>query len=169
MTLEEAIKTAISYEIQIEQLYREARNLVSDQAGKRLFQALAGDEAGHVAYLKDQLGQWRKTGKISPQKLEMSVPPREAVGKDIKKMNARLKPEDRSDEKQMLSKALAVEIETSRFYDRMTAEMSGDGRLMFARFLEIENEHIAMVQAELDYISRTGYWLDFKEFDMEDF
>jgi hypothetical protein len=39
---------------------------------------------------------------------------------------------------------------------------------MFARFLEIEAGHIAIVQAELDYISHTGYWFDFKEFDMEE-
>ena len=35
------------------------------------------------------------------------------------------------------------------------------------RFLEIENNHIRMVQFELDYVSKTGYWFDFKEFDME--
>lgn len=169
MTLEEAIKTAIAHETQIEQLYREAFDLVSDQAGKRLFRALAEDEASHIAYLKDQLVQWHQAGKISPEKLEMSVPPRDVVGKGVKEMNVRLKPEDRTDEKQMLSKALAVEIETSRFYEQMASEMPGEGRRLFARFLEIENEHIAMVQAELDYISRTGYWLDFKEFDMEDF
>ena len=38
----------------------------------------------------------------------------------------------------------------------------------FARFLEIEENHIAAVQAELDYITNTGYWFDFKEFDMEE-
>ena len=76
--------------------------------------------------------------------------------------------EDRKDEKQILSKALAVEVETSKFYERMVAEMEADAGRMFARFLEIEAGHIAMVQAELDYISRTGYWFDFKEFDMEE-
>ncbi len=38
---------------------------------------------------------------------------------------------------------------------------------MFARFLEIEDAHAEAVQAELDYVMRTGYWSDFKEFDME--
>ena len=38
---------------------------------------------------------------------------------------------------------------------------------MFANFLEIEERHVSAVQAELDYVSRTGYWFDFKEFDME--
>ena len=69
----------------------------------------------------------------------------------------------------MLSKALKVEVETSNFYQKMVDEMPGEGRQMFARFLEIEDAHINAVQAELDYISKTGYWFDFKEFDMEDF
>jgi hypothetical protein len=38
---------------------------------------------------------------------------------------------------------------------------------MFARFLEIENNHIKTIEFELDYISKTGYWFDVKEFDME--
>jgi hypothetical protein len=38
---------------------------------------------------------------------------------------------------------------------------------MFARFLEIEERHIAAVQMQLDYLTKTGYWFDRKEFDME--
>ena len=75
--------------------------------------------------------------------------------------------EDRRDEKRMLSKALQVEVETSAFYRDMVAQMEGDARVMFARFLEIEDGNIAAVQAELDYISNTGFWFDFQEFDME--
>jgi rubrerythrin len=67
----------------------------------------------------------------------------------------------------MLSKALQVEVETSAFYRKLVQEMEGDARTMFARFLEIEDGHIAVVQAELDYISQTGFWFDFQEFDME--
>ena len=69
----------------------------------------------------------------------------------------------------MLSKALDVEVETSSFYRRLVAELSGEGQKMFARFLEIEDSHIAIVQAQLDYVAQSGYWFDFKEFDMEDF
>ena len=49
----------------------------------------------------------------------------------------------------------------------MISESDGDTRKMFSRFLEIENGHIAAVQAELDYVMNTGYWFGFKEFDME--
>ena len=50
----------------------------------------------------------------------------------------------------------------------MVAELPNEGQRMFARFLEIEENHIAAVQFELDYLTKSGYWFDFKEFDMED-
>ena len=90
------------------------------------------------------------------------------IRKQLEKIMAEMKKKDRGVERQMLSKALKVEVETRDFYKRMVAEMDGSARDMFARFLEIEDGHIAMVQAELDYISHTGYWLDFKEYDMEE-
>lgn len=168
MTLEEAIKTAIVYEIKIQRLYQEAHQMVSDPIGKHIFQDLANDEQKHVVYLKDSLEQWQKTGQLSPEKLETSLPAKEIILQGVKKLSSRMAREDRNDEKQMLSKALSVEIETSNFYEQMVAEMPAQGRQMFARFLEIEAGHIAIVQAELDYISHTGYWFDFKEFDMEE-
>jgi rubrerythrin len=76
--------------------------------------------------------------------------------------------ENRRGEVEILSKALKAEVETSSFYERMVNELSDEGQRMFARFLEIEENHIAAVQFELDYITKTGYWFDFKEFDMEE-
>jgi hypothetical protein len=49
----------------------------------------------------------------------------------------------------------------------MVDKLSDESRLMFARFLEIENGHIDVVQFELDFFSKSGYWMGFKEFDME--
>ena len=60
-----------------------------------------------------------------------------------------------------------MEIETSDFYQKMVNELPAEGRTLFERFLEIENNHIKAVQFELDYLSKTGYWFDIKEFDME--
>ena len=74
---------------------------------------------------------------------------------------------DRGDEKLLLSRALRIEMETSDFYRKMTEEMSDQAQRMFSRFLELENEHVEVVQAELDYLSKSGYWFGFKEFDME--
>ncbi|MBU0768352.1 MAG: rubrerythrin, partial [Proteobacteria bacterium] len=160
-------KTAIEYEIRIRDLYVEAAAKTSDPVGRRIFQTLGDDEQHHVDYLTSRLDIWQQTGKLKIEKLESIVPPKEMITGELGKLQQRMSADDRKDEKQMLGKALKVEVETSGFYKRMVAAMSGEGRLMFARFLEIEDAHIDAVQAELDYITQTGYWLDFKEFDME--
>jgi len=168
MTIEEAIKTAIDYETRIRDIYRDAAEVVSDPAGKRILQMLRDDEQHHVEYLMDRLESWKKTGKLSDKKLESTIPPVDTIQRGMEKVRAQMSPENRSGERGILSKALKAEIETSNFYEKMVAELPNEGQRMFARFLEIEENHIAAVQAELDYITKTGYWFDFKEFDMED-
>ena len=167
MNLEEAIKTAIEYEIRIHDLYKEAFEKASDPAGRRVFEALRKDERHHVEYLKDRLDRWLEAKQLSVENLESVIPSKEKITRELKGLKTRMDRDDRKNEKQMLSKALSVEVETSNFYKKMVAEMEGPAQKMFARFLEIEDEHIAIVQAELDYISKTGFWFDSKEFNME--
>tara|TARA_B100002003_G_scaffold248575_1_gene282700 strand:- start:788 stop:1348 length:561 start_codon:yes stop_codon:yes gene_type:complete len=167
MTLGEAIKVAIEYETTIRDLYKEAVTVVDDPLGKKALQMLEKDEQNHLDYLTDRLQRWQKTGKLVLEKLETMIPSSEIITREAEKLAKKMPKEDRGDEKQLLSKALKVEIETSRFYQKMVGEMPGEGRQMFARFLEIEAGHIATVRAELDYLSHTGYWFDFQEFDLE--
>lgn len=169
MNLETAIKTAMEYETRIRDLYLDAGGKISDPVGQALFNALGEDEQHHIDYLTDRLKQWEKTGDITFEVLEMTVPSREAIARGVQKLQHRMAESDRRDEKQMLSKALEVEVETSDFYRRLVDEIAGKGQQMFARFLEIEDSHIAIVQAQLDYLTQSGYWFDSKEFDMEDF
>lgn len=167
MTLGEAIQTAIDYETRIRDIYFQAAERVSDPVGRRLFQTLADDEQYHIDYLKKKLEQWQLSGQLTVEALKSSVPALDAIAQDIDKLEKRMAEEDRGDEKQMLSKALTVEVETSNFYRKMIDEMSQEGQDLFSRFLAIEDGHIATVQAELDYLNSSGYWFDWKEFDME--
>ena len=75
MNIEEAIKTAIEYEIRIRDVYREASAAVDDDAGKRIFDTLGDDEQRHIDYLEYKLD--RKKGLIKlrlPVKPSMKVP-----------------------------------------------------------------------------------------------
>ena len=49
----------------------------------------------------------------------------------------------------------------------MVDALPDEGKTLFSRFIEIEDAHIALVQAELDYYGNTGFWFDNKEVDME--
>lgn len=168
MTVEEAIKTAIDFEIKIRDIYRDAAQKVSDPAGRRTLTMLAEDEQHHIEYLEDRLKLWEKTGKLSAAKLESALPVIATLTRETEKIESHFAQENRRGEIEILSKALKAEVETSQFYERMVSEMPPEYQPLFARFLEIEENHIAAVQFELDYLTQSGYWFDFKEYDMED-
>ncbi len=167
MTLEEAINEAIEYEIKIRDVYREAEAAVDDEAGKRIFGALRSDEQNHIDYLEHTLSQLKDSGKIDPTELQSAIPSRENIKREAAKVKSLVTKDFHGIRKQMLSRALKVEMETSDFYRKMVDKLPSEGQMLFARFLEIENNHIDAVRFELDYMGKTGYWFDFKEFDME--
>ena len=107
------------------------------------------------------------TGTIVPEILDSAIPSEEVVEREAKKVESLVAKDFLGIRRQMLSKALKMEIETSEFYQKMVNELPAEGQRLFERFLEIENNHIKAVQFELDYLSKTGYWFDIKEFDME--
>ena len=146
MKLGEAIQTAIDYETKVLNIYRNASEALSDSAGGRLFKVLADDEQYHVDYLKKKLDQWQQTGQLTVEDLKSSTPDIEAITGDIGKLESRMSEEDRGDEKQMLSKALTVEVETSNFFKKMVDEMSEEGQQLFSQFMVIEDGHIAAVR-----------------------
>ena len=167
MNIEEAIKTAIEYEIRIRDVYREAAAAVDDDAGRQIFDTLGSDEQRHVDYLEYKLDQFQKTGAIESDKLESAIPDQASIAREAEKIKSLTTKDFLGIKQQMLSKALEVEMETSAFYQKMAGELPAEARPLFERFLEIENNHIKAVEFELDYMSKTGYWFDFKEFDME--
>jgi rubrerythrin len=166
MTIEEAIKTAIEYEIKVRDAYLDNLDAISDPVGRRVFMFLGQEEQGHVDYLEARLAEWRESGQVSAAELDTIVPAKEIIESGMKQLSAHLDQRDFGAEKKMLEKALEMEEETSAFYGRMVAEMD-EGRQLFRRFLEIEDGHVAIVQAELDYLNRSGTYFDFQEFNME--
>lgn len=167
MNIEEAIKTAIELEIEVRDVYRNAAESSSDQTGKRIFSLLASEEQSHHDYLKAKLSEWEKNGSITIEKLNSEVPPKEATEAFAHKLKGEMAGEERGGELQVLSQALDLESKTSDFYKKMAEELPREGRQMFSRFVEIEEDHLAIVRAEIDYLTKTGYWFDIKEFDME--
>ena len=167
MNVEEALKTAIEYETELRDIYFEAADAEDDEKGRQFFQSMGKDEQGHLDYLNDRLKQWQDTGKISAEKLKSAVPSQEVIERHSAGIKSLAEKDSRGLKSQMLSRALKMEIKTSEFYQKMVDMLPAEAQQMFARFLEIENNHIRTIEFELDYISKTGYWFDVKEFDME--
>ena len=167
MTIEEAIKTAIEFETQVRDVYRNAREGITGPAGKRIFRVLADEEQNHLDYLQSKLSEWKRTGKITTERLETTIPSEKSIREGIGKLVDRMENQSRGGELQMLAKAFDVEVKTSNFYKEMVRDLPAEGKELFTDFVRIEEGHLGIVRAEIDYLSRTGYWFDFKEFDME--
>jgi len=167
MTIKEAIETAMQYEQRIRDLYGDAARQTSNPEGKRFFQMLSDDEQSHFDYLTDRLSQWEKAGVLEVIPLKSTVPSVKDLEKEVTSVGKKLSEEDRGDLKQALSKALKSEVETSEFYRKLVRELSGDAREMFNEFLTIEENHVAAVEAEMNYLNKSGYFFDIREFDLE--
>jgi rubrerythrin len=167
MQLEKAITSALEFENRIRDLYLEAVSRTGNSAGKKIFQTLADDEQRHVDYLESRLDEWRRQGWITIEVLESLVPDKAVIRKEAAALQSKFREDARGLKQQMLSQALVTEIETSRFYKELVDQVDADHRPMFARFLEIEDNHIEMVQFELDHLTHTGFWFGSEEFDME--
>jgi rubrerythrin len=165
MTLEDAIVLAIEYETKVRDSYVEAAAAAGDEVGKKIFKTLGDEEQGHIDYLNHKLAELKDSGRVKPESLETVVPPAHVISDGVAKLQQHLEARDTGQEKELLSKALKLEQETSNFYASMVDQLGEDGEV-FARFVEIEKGHLAIVQAELDYHSQTGYFFDFQDFGM---
>lgn len=168
MKLEEAIKTAIEYETKVRDVYTHALNQTKDEDGKKIFRTLAREEQGHLDYLNDRLKHWNKTGEIDTPTLNTLIPSKQAIEEGISRLKKNVASEkSRESEIELMKKALDAEVETSAFYQKMVDELPKEGKLLFRRFLEIEEGHVAIVQAELNALDGVGFWFDFSDISLE--
>jgi rubrerythrin len=167
VTVEEAIKTSIEYETKVRDVYRDAVARAEHENGKKLFQVMAAEEQHHLDYLEAKLTQWSEQGEVTPEGLETALPPAETIEAGIAVLEDKVGDGAGKIEIEFLEKALAVERETGNFYRRMVDELPGEAKELFRRFLEIEDGHLALVQAQIDQVTGTGYWFDVGEFNLE--
>ena len=167
VTIEEAIKTGIEYELQVRKVYSEAAKKFKDPVARKIFTVLADEEDRHVAYLEHRLEEWQKTGAVTAEALETTIPSEEAINAAMSKLTRRMGEQDFGVELEMLKKALALEGEATAFFRRMVADLTDEEQKLFERFVEIEAGHEAIVQAEIDALTGLGFWFDYSEFRLE--
>jgi rubrerythrin len=169
MTVEEAIRTGIVFENKVHATYLAAAKRAKDPIAQRVFATLAEEELGHIRYLESRLAEWQKDGRLSAEQLTTVLPAADRIRRGLRRMRTQVgrRQGSHAAELDSLRQALAAEDETSSFYRQMVAELPPEGQALFARFLEIEDGHAAVVQAEIDSVNQMGFWFDLKEFDLE--
>ncbi|MHC4945833.1 MAG: ferritin family protein [Planctomycetota bacterium] len=167
MNIEKAIKLAINYETKVRDLYVEAANHATNPQGKKIFTTMAKEEQGHLDYLNSRLEKWEKTGELDSPDLGTVVPSMKLIQEGVEKLQKGMDRQASDEELDYLQKALEVEQETSTFYRNVVNELPQEGKKLFTRFMEIEEGHLAIVQAEIDALTGSGFWFDFGDINLE--
>ena len=168
MDLKEALTTAIGYETKVRDHYAQGADKILDPRGKKMFGTLAREEQGHLAYLESRLDEWHSTGHVSSPELATVIPSAEWL--DQARARVAQSPAATiavQGEIELLKIALELERRTSGFYRQLVDTLAPGERPLFARFLEIEQGHLALVQAEIDALAGHGTWFDVMEFRLE--
>ncbi len=172
MQLQEALETALAFEHKIRDLYADSSRKTKDTKGQRIFAILAREEQVHVEHLQAMLAHHRETGEIKEMELTSLLPAPQWLEAEAKKLaeaakTAKVSTDQFHTELDLLKDALEIERQASGMYADLVARLPEAQRPAFARFLEIENGHVSIVQAEIDALAGHGHWFDFMEFSLE--
>lgn len=167
MTIEEAIRTSIEYETGVRDVYRDAVERAGSEAARRFFQLMSDEEQHHLDYLESKLEELAVSGCVTADGLKTALPAGSDVGASVAALGDEIGERAGRVDIEYLEKAHAVERTTSDFYRRMAEELPDEAKGLFSRFLEIEDGHLDIVQAQLDLANGTGYWFDVREFNLE--
>lgn len=160
MDLETAIKTAIEFETGAVDIYARAAAAATEDVGRRVFGVLADEERHHRAYLESRLGEWRREGRITAAKLATALPAADLIATAVTRVADAFTGRPSGDELAHLRRAYAMEVEANRFYGDLAAGLTGDARAVFDRILEIEAGHLALVKAEIEFLTGTSLLFD---------
>ncbi|MBE0617902.1 MAG: hypothetical protein IH608_08260 [Proteobacteria bacterium] len=168
MTVEEAIVTALAQEHRVRDHFRKAAEEAPKGEVQAFFALMTREEQGHVDYLEAKLTQWRETGTVGETKLTTAVPRRDWLVAGEGSLRGSRPAAARAAPRDHLFVALELEHQVTEFYRRLV-ESVDDPRAseLFRRFLEIEDGHTALVQAEIDHETHTGVFFDVREFTLD--
>ncbi|MBU7013457.1 MAG: ferritin family protein [Theionarchaea archaeon] len=144
---EHILGTALELEDKGFRFYSEAARKTENETGRKMFAQLAKEEQEHIESLRE------KFSTLYPERAHKDIPVFET---EVSKY---------SGEVEALKIGRDMEKESIAFYSEWA---KGDLQPLFASLIEFEKKHLEVLEAELDYVLRTGYWFDYFESSLED-
>ena len=159
----EAIKMAIQMETDGLKYYEEAASKTDNELAKKTFKRIAQDEVAHLKTFQHMFDTltgteaWRELAKFAPK-----------VGK-IPMFEGEI--EKKGDVNPSDVDALRIAIENERkgieHYKNAAAATADEmAKEIFSKIREEEEYHYDLLQAQLDYLTKSGFWFDIGEFQM---
>ncbi len=133
--------------------------------GKNLFIRLAEDEVDHMEILEGMKARVLKGVAYEPPKLEV-YDFKELLPK-LNKGHMEVKGDGKLTELDALKVAMEFEKKASDFYYKLAETVTDEQTKKFAMDLaRWEESHYDLLQAELDQVQNTGFYLNIMEFDL---
>ncbi|MCK4909966.1 MAG: ferritin family protein [Planctomycetes bacterium] len=160
------LNTAITAEKTALTNYLQFARQTKDETGKNMFIRLAQDEYSHMDLLEKELETVQASKKWMPAKLKKSDI--EKIVPSLKKLENISQGMKGDAETTILTTARDAEKEAMEFYAEIAEKIDDPAaRNLLNRLAEMEESHYEILQAELDYINKTGFWMGFKEVSFE--
>jgi len=160
----DALKLAIEREKGANKFYREAVAMTEDPNGKRTFKWLAKEELRHAAKLRQQLksvldnSKWLEWRRMTAPIEKAEFPPRSEATGEVK-IGAR--------EADALRKAIESERKAIAFYkeaEDSTPDLQG--KTMFKALAREEEGHLALLEEELEWITKSREYFTLHRFTL---
>ncbi|MCK4395348.1 ferritin family protein [candidate division WOR-3 bacterium] len=160
----EAIKIAIQMEKDGRRFYEECVKKTENQLGKEMFESLVQDEITHLNTFQKMFNtiteteEWREFAEVSPKVGKIPI----FEGEIEKKADAN--PSDLD--------AIRIAMDNERKsidHYRKAANEAEDPLAVkiFNKIREEEEYHYDPLQAQRDYLTKSGFWFDVSEFRMD--
>ena len=161
-----ALEIAINAEKTGLKTYLDFGYKTKDESGKNMFLRLASDELEHMTILEKQRESIQEKECWISVKLEKSEI--EKLTPVLKTKTQKIKGSEGLDQMSALRTALDLEDRAIKFYrEQAQASIDPKAKDMYERLVKMEQAHYELIQAEIDYIEKTGFWFNLREFSLE--
>ncbi|MBD3415071.1 MAG: hypothetical protein GF421_11645 [Candidatus Aminicenantes bacterium] len=163
--IKDAIKGAIQLEINGRKFFNHAADVTEHERGKKMFKFLADEEVKHLdvfgKLFNKILGGEDWKNYFDEKDLSGQAPL-------VEKLKERMKGEKGKGETEALSIGMQLEREAIEFFNN-AAENTDDpvAKKIFREISEEEKFHYDLLQAQHDSVTKSGFWLDGAEFQMD--
>ncbi len=163
--IKDAIKGAILLEINGRRFFNHAADITEHERGKKMFKFLAEEEGRHLEtfgkLFSKILGGEDWKNYIDERDLSGEAPL-------VEKLKLRMKERKGKGETEALSIGMQLEREAIEYFNE--AAKNTDDSVAKKIFMEISEEekfHYDLLQAQHDSVTKSGFWLDGAEFQMD--
>jgi rubrerythrin len=163
--IKKAIKGAILLEINGRRFFDHAADITEHERGKKMFKFLAEEEVRHLEtfgkLFSKILGGEDWMNYFDESDLSGDAPL-------VEKLKLRMKERKGKGETEALSIGMQLEREAIEYFQE-AAEDTDDpvAKKIFLEISEEEKFHYDLLQAQHDSVTRSGFWLDGAEFQMD--